>query len=123
MQYLLIINILVFLYSSLYRRNIKRKFLLCGLVQDHHIIPREFKNIINDKNSKLIDSIDSSKNLIILPTRYGKLFIDTNRSIHENGHKHYNKYIHDLIIKNNSIDFIIPYVKQQLRNGIVEKIV
>jgi hypothetical protein len=123
MQYLLIINILVFLYSSLYRRNIKRKFFLCGLVQDHHIIPREFKNIINYDSSKLIDCIDSSKNLIIMPTRYGKLFINTNRSIHENGHKYYNKYIHDLIIKNNSIDFIIPYVKQQLRNGIVEKIV
>ena len=123
MQYLLIINFLLFIYSSVYRRNIKRKFLLCGLVQDHHIIPREFKSILNYENSKLINSIDSSKNLIILPTRYGKLFINTNRSIHENGHKHYNRYIYNLITKNNSIDYIIPYVKQQLRNGNVEKIV
>lgn len=123
MQYLLIINFLLFIYSSVYRRNIKRKFLLCGLVQDHHIIPREFKNVLNYKNSKLINSIDSSNNLIILPTMYGKLFITTNRSIHENGHKHYNKYIYDLITKNYSIDYIIPYVKQQLRNGNVEKII
>tara|TARA_A100001015_G_scaffold260777_1_gene305804 strand:- start:822 stop:1193 length:372 start_codon:yes stop_codon:yes gene_type:complete len=123
MQYLLIINIFVFIYSSVYRRNIKRRFLLCGLVQDHHIIPREFKNILNYDNSNLINSIDSSKNLIILPTRYGKLFINTNRSIHENGHKHYNKYIYNLIITNNSIDYIIRYVKQQLRNGNIEKII
>ena len=123
MQYLLIINIFVFIYSSVYRRNIKRKFFLCGLVQDHHIIPREFRRILNYENSKLINSIDSSKNLIILPTRYGKLFINTNRSIHENGHKHYNRYIYNLITKNHSIDYIIPYVKQQLRNGIVEKII
>lgn len=117
------VNIFVFIYSSVYRRNIKRKFLLCGLVQDHHIIPREFKNLINYENSKLINNIDSSKNLIILPTRYGKLFINTNRSIHENGHKHYNRYIRKLITQNNSIDFIIFYVKQQLRNGTVEKII
>lgn len=117
------INIIVFIYSSVYRRNIKRKFLLCGLVQDHHIIPREFKNILNYDSSKLINSIDSSKNLMIMPTRYGKLFIKTNRSIHENGHKYYNKYIYNLIIQNNSIDFIIPYVKQQLRNTKIEKII
>ena len=123
MQYLLIINIFLFIYSSVYRRNIKRKFLLCGLVQDHHIIPREFKSILNFENSKLINNIDSSKNLIILPNTYGKLFLNTNRSIHENGHKHYNRYIYDLIIRNNSIDYIIPYVKQQLRNGNIEKII
>lgn len=123
MHYLLMINIIVFIYSSVYRRNIKRKFLLCGLVQDHHIIPREFKNILNYDSSKLINSIDSSKNLMIMPTRYGKLFIKTNRSIHENGHKYYNKYIYNLIIQNNSIDFIIPYVKQQLRNTKIEKII
>ena len=123
MQYLLIINFMIFIYSSVYRRNIKKKFLLSGLVQDHHIIPREFKNILNYENSKLINNIDSSKNLIILPTKYGKLFINTNRSIHENGHKHYNKYIYNLIINNYSIDFIIPYVKQQLRNGNIEKII
>lgn len=123
MNYLLMINIFVFIYSSVYRRNIKRKFFLCGLVQDHHIIPREFKNILNYDSSKLINSIDSSKNLIIMPTRYGKLFIKTNRSIHENGHKYYNKYIYSLIVQNNSIDFIIPYVKQQLRKGQIEKLI
>ena len=58
-----------------------------------------------------------------MPTNYGKLFIKTKRPIHENGHKYYNKYIHNLIINNKTIDEIIPFVKQQLRNGIVEKII
>lgn len=123
MQYLFIINIFIYIYSSVYRRKIKKKFLLCGLVQDHHIVPRQFKNIINYENSKLINHIDSSKNLMILPTSYGKYLINTNRSIHENGHKYYNKYIYYLIIKNYSVDFIIPYVKQQLRNGDIKKII
>lgn len=123
MNYLLVINILVYLYSSVYRRNIKRKYLLCGLVQDHHIIPREFKNIINYENSKLINTIDSSNNLLMMPTRYGKLFIKTNRSIHENGHKLYNKYIYNLIFQNYSIDYIIPLVKKELKSGTIYKII
>lgn len=123
MNYLLVINILVYVYSSVYRRNIKRKYLLRGLVQDHHIIPREFKNIINYENSKLINTIDSSNNLIMMPTRYGKLFIKTNRSIHENGHKLYNKYIYNLIFQNYSIDYIIPLVKKELKSGTIYKII
>ena len=120
MNTLFIFNILSFIYSSVYRRNIKRKFLLCGLVQDHHIIPREFRNMINYSNCKLISSIDSSNNLLMMPTKYGKLFINTNRSIHENGHKYYNRYIYYLLVNNYSIDYIIPYVKKQLRSGEVK---
>ena len=123
MNYLLIINFFVFIYSSIYRRNIKKKYLLCGLVQDHHIIPRQFRNKLNYKTSKLIDNIDSSKNLIILPTRYGRLFINTNRSIHENGHKYYNEYIYSLIKNNFSIDDIIISVRKELRSGDVKKII
>lgn len=123
MNYLLLINILVYVYSSVYRRNIKRKYLLCGLVEEHHIIPREFKNIINYENSKLINTIDSSNNLLMTPTRYGKLFIKTNRSIHENGHKLYNKYIYNLIFQNYSIDYIIPLLKKELKSGTIYKII
>ena len=123
MYSILFLSIGMYIYSSVYRRNIKRKFLIVGLVQDHHIIPREFKNKIDYKNSNLIDSIDSPKNLIMLPTRYGKLFINTNRSIHENGHKHYNRYIYNLLNNNYSIDYIIPYVKYQLCNGNIEKVI
>ena len=90
-----------------------KKYLLSGLIQDHHIIPREFRNIINYDNSRLINSIDSSNNLIMLPTNNGYSFLNTNRSIHENGHKYYNQYIYTLIQQGHSIDYIIPFVKKQ----------
>ena len=121
MDILFIINIFSFIYSSVYRRNIKRKYLLCGLVQDHHIIPREFKNILNYNNSLMINHIDCSKNLIIMPTKYGKLFLKTNRTIHENGHKNYNKYIKKLL-KTNSEEDIIYFVRKQLRKSRYNKL-
>ena len=123
MNYLLLFHTFAYIYSSVYRRNIKRKYQIIGLVQDHHIIPRQFKNIINYDNSYLINNIDSSKNLIMMPTRYGKLFINTNRTIHENGHKHYNRYINKLINQNYSTDFIISHVKYQIRIGNVEQLI
>lgn len=123
MTYLLILNTLIYIYSSLYRRNIKRKYLLCGLIQDHHIIPRQLRTKIDYKTSKLIDNIDSSNNLLMLPTRYGKLFLNTNRSIHENGHSYYNQYINLLIQQGYSIDYIILFVKKQLRDGIVKMLI
>lgn len=123
MTYLLILNTLIYIYSSLYRRNMKRKYLLCGLIQDHHIIPRQLRNKIDYKTSALIDNIDSSNNLIMLPTRYGKLFLNTNRSIHENGHQYYNQYINSLIQQGYSIDYIILFVRNQIRYGIVKMLI
>ena len=122
-MYFIILNLFLYIYSSYYRRNIKRKFLICGLVQDHHIIPREFRNVINYNSSKLINSIDDSNNLIMMPTNYGKLYLNTQRSIHENGHKHYNRYIFKLISNNYSVDFIIKHVKQQLRTGEITRVI
>ena len=58
-----------------------------------------------------------------MPTRYGKLFINTNRTIHENDHKHYNRYINKLINQNYSTDFIISHVKYQIRIGNVEQLI
>ena len=123
MTCLLILNTLIYIYSSLYRRNIKRKYLLCGLIQDHHIIPRQLRNKIDYKTSTLIDNIDSSNNLIMLPTRYGKWFLNTNRSIHENGHQYYNQYINSLIQQGYSIDYIILFVRNQIRYGIVKMLI
>ena len=122
-MYYLLIYTFVYIYSSIYRRNIRKKFFLTGLIQDHHIIPREFKYIINYNNCKLIDHIDNSNNLLMMPTRFGKLYINTNRTIHENGHIKYNKYIYTLLKQNYSADYIIPFVKQQLRNGEIEYLV
>lgn len=88
--------------------------MLIGLVNDHHIIPRQFRNDINYSNSQLIDSIDSSKNLIILPTYYGNLFINTTRPVHTNNHKYYNEYVKSLIDKKYEPDAILLYLRYQL---------
>jgi hypothetical protein len=110
---MIIFNIIIFtyLYGSLYRRNLKKKFLLIGLVQDHHIIPNEFKNYII--NSSILTSIHDSKNIIMLPTSYGKLLINTKRPIHENGHKKYNNYVKKLL-EIYDIDDILYFLKYQI---------
>jgi hypothetical protein len=124
MLYFPILNIFIYIYSSIYRRNIKRKYLLCGLVQDHHIIPRQFKNYINYNNSNsFLSHIDDSKNLIILPNTKGKYTINTNRPIHENGHRNYNKYILNLLENNYTVNQIIPFMKKQLRNNQIIKLI
>jgi hypothetical protein len=102
-------------YGSYNRAILKQKYGIRGLVQDHHIIPRQFSRRVS------ID-VDSSKNLIMLPTSYGKLFLNTSRPIHENGHPKYNKYIEQLLNQNATEEFIIFFLRQQLLNGNIIRI-
>lgn len=69
------------------------------LVQDHHIIPREFRS--HPAIEKAQFDIDSSLNLMILPTKKGSEILETSRQIHENGHPKYNAYIRSIL---NEID-------------------
>lgn len=100
-----------YFYGSLLRRKIKKKYLLIGLVQDHHIIPYEFRNYIN--NSLKLNCIHCSKNIIMLPTSYGKLIINTKRPIHENGHIKYNLYVKRLL-ELYEIDTVLKILKNEL---------
>ena len=45
----------------------------------------------------------------MLPTSYGKLYLNTTRPIHENGHPNYNKYIKQLLDEKYSEQYI--YIK------------
>lgn len=103
-------------YGSYSRAVLKQKHGIRGLVQDHHIIPRQFSRRVN------ID-IDGSKNLIMLPTSYGKLLLNTLRPIHENGHPNYNKYVGQLLDQNFTEDFIIIFIKQQLLNDSLNRVI
>lgn len=103
-------------YGSYNRAILKQRHGIRGLVQDHHIIPRQFSRRVN------ID-VDESKNLIMLPTSYGKLFLNTSRPIHENGHPKYNKYIAKLLDQNFTEDFIITSMKQQLLSGNLNRVI
>jgi len=103
-------------YGSYNRVILKQKNGIRGLVQDHHIIPRQFSHRVN------ID-IDGSKNLIMLPTLYGKLFLNTSRPIHENGHPIYNNYIKQLLDQNLTEEFIITFIRQQLLSGDLNRVI
>jgi hypothetical protein len=103
-------------YGSYNRAILKQKRDIRGLVQDHHIIPRQFSRRVNI-------NIDESKNLMMLPTSYGKLFLNTSRPIHENGHVKYNKYIKHLLDQNFTEDFIITFVRQQLLNNSLKRVI
>lgn len=96
-------------YGSYNRAIVKQRHGFRGFVQDHHIIPRQF-------SKKVSIDVDSSKNLIMLPTSYGQLFLNTSRPIHENGHPKYNKYIEQLLNQNFTEDFIIYFIRNQLLN-------
>ena len=78
-------------YSSKNRKTYKKKYY--HLVQDHHIIPKEFKA------HPLIETIDydinSSNNLVIMPTLQGitKLCLNDTLQTHYKGHSKYNSFV------------------------------
>ena len=82
-------------YGSFARRIFKTRWGLqgTGLVEDHHIIPRQFKN--HPIVMKAAYDINASKNLIMLPTRLGKsvLCVREDRLIHSGKHTGYNRYV------------------------------
>jgi len=118
MNYIIVILSLLnkYNYGSYNRAILKQKHGIRGLVQDHHIIPRQFSKQVT------ID-IDASNNLIMLPTSYGKSFLNTSRPIHENGHLKYNKYIEKLLDQNFTEQFIITFIRQQLLSGTLDRVI
>lgn len=80
------------LFMNLLKRDFieyKYRFNLQELVQVHHIIPLQWKSHANLKDY----DIYSGSNLMFLPTKKGKIILNTTRKIHEGGHMHYNLYI------------------------------
>ena len=93
-------------YGSLARKMFKVRWGLHGngLVEDHHIIPKQFK-----KHPIVIKAkyyINASKNLIMLPTRLGKfvLRVRDDRLIHSGKHTSYNKYVERMLNSMKSTD-------------------
>ena len=102
-------------YGTITRRNFKKRYKIQGLVQDHHIIPKEFK-------SNISFDIDSSYNIIILPNKIGKDLLNTNRPIHENGHPKYNKHVKYLFELGYTDKYILSYLKYEILNNNTEKL-
>ena len=82
-----------FNYGSEERKRFKDITGLRYLVQDHHCIPKQYRNhkLIIQTNF----NINCSRNILIMPTNIGvkKLNLHPNTLIHEGGHRSYNKYI------------------------------
>ena len=84
------------LFSGLSRKdfyNARNKRNLNGLVEVHHIIPREFRYHPTILFSEY--DIENGYNLMFLPTRKGSVILNTHtdRPKHFNGHRGYNRYV------------------------------
>jgi hypothetical protein len=83
----------IFRYGSRKRQQIKYEFGYNKLVEDHHIIPKEFRDHLFIRDIRF--DIGCSKNIRIMPNEYGcdKLNLPENTLVHHNGHIHYNDYV------------------------------
>jgi hypothetical protein len=82
-----------FNYGSEERRRFKDLSNIRYLVQDHHCIPRQFRN--HKLIREIYFDVNCSRNILIMPTRLGvkELNLDPNTLVHEGGHPRYNKYV------------------------------
>lgn len=97
-------------YASKRRKQIKKNIYDNNAVEDHHVIPKQFKY------HPLIQEIDydvsCSKNLLIMPTYYGYWLLKKNIHpdiiIHNKGHCEYNIFVgsvlNDIHINEDTID-------------------
>lgn len=86
-------------YSSKQRKSYKQYKKYTNLVQDHHIIPKQWKN--HNLIRKINFDINSSNNLVIMPTPKTFLYFnfDPNIRTHFIGHPKYNIYVKEFLDK------------------------
>tara|TARA_Y100001970_G_C14232609_1_gene859620 strand:- start:841 stop:1356 length:516 start_codon:yes stop_codon:yes gene_type:complete len=80
-----------FRYGSKNRSKHKRSNFKHRLVEDHHIIPKQFSKhkLIKDINF----DVGCSNNLLIMPSRFTKSILNDNKIIYHHSHEKYNKYV------------------------------
>ena len=85
-------------YGSVARRNFKIRWgLRGGLVEDHHVIPRQWRNHAVVKRFEY--DVDGSHNIIMMPTRLGARVMNVrgDRMTHNGGHVKYNRYVGSML--------------------------
>ena len=95
----------VFCYNTKLRRNFKNTFFKEGLVENHHIIPKQFKK--HELIKKINFDIGRSQNIIFLPNISAQSILNDETQIYHQSHIKYNKYIKqqlDDINKNVTMD-------------------
>lgn len=84
-------------YRSVSREFFKTRWNLKGLVEDHHVIPRQFR--AHPTVKKFNYDMNSSNNLILMPTHLGKhkLELRENRLVHDGNHHRYNLFVEQVL--------------------------
>lgn len=80
-------------YRSVNRRKFKEIKNYKDCVEDHHIIPKQWKN--HELLQTLKFDVNHSQNLYIMPKYNAKqrFYLHPDTLFHEGGHKSYNKYV------------------------------
>ena len=95
-----------FRYRSVYRKNFKRNKEYTGYVEDHHIIPKQWKH--HELMEILNFDVHCSKNLYIMPNTRAKyrFYLHPSTMIHTGGHRKYNDYVKE------QLDYILELDKE-----------
>lgn len=108
----------IYRYGTGARRNFKKRFGLTGLVEDHHVIPKQWRNHEIIVNSGY--NISESYNIIMMPSHGGIHRLNTRRILHSGGHPKYNQYVKRCLDSFESEEELVEFVgkvKYGLRTG------
>ena len=94
-------------YGSLLRRTFKLRWNVRN-VEDHHVIPKEFKS--HPIIEKVKYDIHASENIIMMPREIGNL--RENRLTHRGNHIKYNEYVGNVLDSMENTDISEPEFKQ-----------
>ena len=111
------------IYYSMRYRSVSRDFFktlwnIKGLVEDHHVIPKQFRGHPTVKKYKY--DMNCSTNIILLPTKHGKhvMNLRENRLVHDGNHYRYNLFVEQILnviqTEKDLKDFVI-YLKKSCR--------
>ena len=92
----------IYRYGSKKRRQYKENTFKKGLVEDHHIIPKQFKN--NHFINEIDYDVSCSNNILIMPSFVSSYVLNNDKIIYHHSHRKYNKYIEsniETILNNN----------------------
>lgn len=102
-----------FSYKGRSRKTRLGHFKKQGLVQDHHVIPRQHRN-----HPRLISidfNINSSQNLVAMPTPKFIKHLRSDRYSHAGGHVKYNALVLHMLNTGKDVNLILQELKQEIR--------
>lgn len=103
---------------SVSRDFFKTRWNLKGLVEDHHVIPKQFK--MHPTIKKFNYDMNCSNNIILMPTRLGKhtMNLREDRLIHDGNHYKYNLFVEhvlNVIKTEKDLDEFVIFLKNSCR--------